>query len=159
VPERLSLHLSSSRLLATMLGGAHVLAAAAVWLAAAPVVYALACSVALSLHLAWVGRRDALRTDSHAMIELDVFDDGSVSACTRAGVRRAYRVVGSSFVSPLLTVLSLRPEAGGWTRHILIAADSVDAEGFRRLRVWLRWRWRDGVQNADLARPPPVPRR
>jgi toxin CptA len=135
-----------------MLSGAHVLAVAALWLAAVPVVYALACGVALSLHLAWVGRRDALRTDARAMIELDVLDDGLVSACTRAGVRRAYHVGGSSFVSPLLTVLTLRPEGGRWTRHILIAADSVDAENFRRLRVWLRWRWRDGVQNADPAR-------
>jgi toxin CptA len=142
-----------------MLGGAHVLAGAALWLAAVPVVYALACSVALSLHLAWVGRRDALRTDAHALIELDVLEDGLVSACTRAGVRCAYRVGGSSFVSPLLTVLNLRPEGGRWTRHILIAADSVDAESFRRLRVWLRWRWRAGVQNADSAQPRPASRR
>jgi toxin CptA len=159
MPERLSLRLGSSRLLAAMVGGAHVVAAAALWLAAVPVIYALACSMALSVHLAWVVRRDALRTDPHALIELDVVDDGSVSVGTRAGLRRAYRVGGSSFVSPLLAVLNLRPEGGRWEHHILIAADSVDAESFRRLRVWLRWRWRDGVQNAGLVRPRMASRR
>ena len=110
--ERLSLRLGSSRLLAAMLGGAHVVAAAALWLAPIPAVYALACSVALSFHLRWVVRRHALRTDAGALIELEVVDDGSVLVCTRAGRWLAYRVAGSSFVSPLLTVLNLRPESG-----------------------------------------------
>jgi toxin CptA len=147
--ERLSLRLGPSRLLAAMLGGAHVVAAAALWLAPIPVVYALACSVALVVHLAWVVRRHALRTDAGALIELEVVDGGSVSVSTRAGVRRVYRVGGSSFVSPVLTVLNLRSETGRARHHVLVAADSVDANGFRRLRVWLRWR--SGEQDAGLA--------
>jgi toxin CptA len=157
--ERLSLRLGPSRLMVAVLGGAHLVAAAALWLAAVPLVYALVCSVALAVHLAWVVRRDALRADSHALIEMDVNDDGSVFACTRAGVRREYRVSGSSFVSPLLAVLNLRIEGRRWTRHILIAADSVDAESFRRLRVWLRWRWRDEAEDGGLAQPPMPPER
>ena len=126
--ERLSLRLGPSRLLAAMLGGAHVVAAAALWLAPVPVVYALACSVALAVHLAWVVRRHALRTDAGALIELEVVDDGSVSVCTHAGLRRAYRVAGSSFVSPLLTVLNLRSEAGRATQRVLIAANAGPAQ-------------------------------
>ena len=126
-----------------MLGGAHVVPAAALWLAPIPVVYALACSVALAVHLAWVVRRYALRTDAGALVELEVVDGGSVSVRTRAGVRRVYRVGGSSFVSPVLTVLNLRSETGRATHRVLVAADSVDANGFRRLRVWLRWRGRE----------------
>ncbi len=146
--ERLSVRLGPSRVLAVMLGGAHVVAAAALWLATLPVVYALACSVALSAHLAWVVRRHALRADPHALIELDMIDDGSVAVCMRGGLRRAYRVDGSSFVSPLFTVMNLRPEAGRWTRHVLIAADGVDADSFRRLRIWLRWRCREGTKGS-----------
>lgn len=157
--ERLSLRLGPSRLLAAVLGGAHLVAAAALWLAAVPVVYALVCSVALSVHLVWVVRRDALCIDSHALVELDVDDDGSVFASTRAGVRRDYRVCGSSFVSPLLAVLNLRTEGRRWTHHILIVADSVDAESLRRLRVWLRWRWRDRPEDGGPARPRMAPRR
>lgn len=151
--ERLSLRLGPSRLLAAMLGSAHVAAGAALWLAPVPVVDALACSVALSVHLAWIVRRHALRTEASALIELEVVDDGSVSVCTRAGLRRAYRVAGSSFVSPLLTVLNLRSEGGRWTHPVLIPADSLDADSFRRLRVWLRWRWRDG-ERVPVARSP-----
>jgi len=139
--ERLSLRLGPSRLLAAVLAGAHVVAGAALWLAPVPVTYALACSVVLSVHLVWVVRRHALRTDDRALINLDLTDDGSVSVCTRAGLLRAYRVAGSTFVSPLLTVLSLRSETAPWTRRVLIPADSVDPDSFRRLRVWLRWRW------------------
>jgi len=148
--ERLSLRLGPSRFLAAMLGGAHVVAAAALWLAPITMVYALACSVALAMHLAWVMRRHAFRTDASALIELEVVDDGSVSVRTRAGVRRVCRVAGSSFVSPVLTVLNLRSETGRATHHVLVAADSVDTNGFRQLRVWLRWR--GGEQNAGLAR-------
>jgi len=139
--ERLSLRLGPSRLLAAVFAGAHVVAGAALWLAPVPVIYALVCSGALSIHLIWVVRRHALRSDARALIDLELTEDGSVSGRTRAGLRRAYRVAGSSFVSPFLTVLSLRSETAPWTRHVLIPADSVDADSFRRLRVWLRWRW------------------
>jgi toxin CptA len=139
--ERLSLRLGPSRLSAAVFVGAHVVAGAALWLAPVPVTYALVCSVVLSVHLVWVVRRHAFRTDARALINLELTDDGAVSVCTRAGLRRAYRVAGSTFVSPLLTVLSLRSETAPWTRRVLIPADSVDPDSFRRLRVWLRWRW------------------
>ena len=151
--ERLSLRLGPSRLLAAVFAGAHVVAGAAQWLAPVPVIYALVCSGALSIHLIWVVRRHALRSDARALIDLELTEDGSVSGRTRAGLRRAYRVAGSSFVSPFLTVLSLRSETAPWTRHVLIPADSVDADSFRRLRVWLRWRW------PGLTDPRAAPRR
>ena len=150
--QRLSLRLGPSRLLATVLAGAHIVAGAALWLAPVPVIYALVCSVVLSVHLVWVVRRHALRTDDRALINLDLTDDGSVSVCTRAGLRRAYHVAGSTFVSPRLTVLNLRSETAPWTRHVLIPVDSVDADSFRRLRVWLRWRWPGVAQPRAAAR-------
>jgi toxin CptA len=151
--ERLSLSLGSSRLLTEILGGAHVLAAAALWLAPLPAGWALAGSLALSVHLAWVLRRHAWRNAAGALIELELLDDCSISARARAGMWEAYRVARSSFVSPLLTVLNLRPEAGGWSRPVLITADNADADSFRRLRVWLRWRCRDGAQVRGAATP------
>jgi toxin CptA len=141
--EKLSLHLGPSRLLGVLLGSAHVLAAGAVWLAPLPVGCALAASGAFAAHLAWVLRRHAFRSDAGASIELELLDDCSVSVYSRAGVSRAYRIAGSSFVSPLLTVLNLRTGIGHGARTVLIASDSLDADSFRRLRVWLRWRWRD----------------
>jgi toxin CptA len=151
--ERLSLRLGSSRHLTQILGSAHVLAAAALWLAPLPAGLALAGSLALSVHLVWALRRHAWRSAAGSLIELELLDDCSISARSRAGIWEAYRVAGSSFVSPLLTVLNMRPEAGGWTRPVLIMADNVDADSFRRLRVWLRWRCRDGAQVRGAAAP------
>ena len=60
-------------------------------------------------------------------------------------------VLGSSFVSPLLTVLSLRMLGAGGSRSLVVTPDALGADEFRRLRVWLRWRGAradfGGVQN------------
>ena len=57
------------------------------------------------------------------------------------------RFAGSTFVSARLTVLNLRPERGRGRNAVLITTDNVDPDGFRRLRIWLRWRYR-GVKGA-----------
>jgi toxin CptA len=148
--ERLQLRLRPSRLLAAILGSAHAVAGAGLWLAPLPPACALAGSLALLAHLAWVLRRHALRRGAGALVELELVDDGAVFVSRRDGLRSVYRIAGSTFVSAPLVVLNLRPEAERWTRCVLIAADSVDADRFRRLRVWLAWRWRDGPQGTFL---------
>jgi len=132
--------------LARVLGSAHLLAAAALWLTPLPAALPLAGSLALSVHLLWVLRRQAWRSAAASLVELELRADCSVSARSRGGIWRAYRVAGSSFVSPLLTVVNLRLEGARWGRAVLITADSLDPESFRRLRVWLRWRCRGGAQ-------------
>jgi toxin CptA len=143
--ERLSLHLGPSRLLAALLGSTHVLAAGALWLAPLPLAWVLAGSLALLAHLAWLVRLHAWRSDAGALIDLELLDDCSVSVRSRTGPWEPYRIAGSSFVSRPLVVLNLRSAVERRTRGVLIAADSLDADSFRRLRVWLRWRWRDGA--------------
>ncbi len=44
-----------------------------------------------------------------------------------------------ALVHPWLTVLRLKPAAGGPVLTLLLLADSASAEDFRRLRVFLRW--------------------
>jgi len=127
-----------------MFGGAHLLAAAALWLAPLPAGWALACSLALLVHLAFALRRHAWLSGAGALVELEVSDDCSVSACSRTGNWERCQIAGSTFVSPALTVLNLRCRAKRERRAVLIASDSLDADSFRRLRVWLRWRWRGG---------------
>lgn len=149
--ERLSLRLVPSRHLAKMLGGAHLLAATALWLAPLPVGWALGCSLALLVHLALAVRRHAWLDAAGSLIQLELVDDCAVSACSRGGNWERYRIAGSSFVSPPLAVLNLRSGPGHRTRAVLIASDSLDADSFRRLRVWLRWRWRDGSNAPGIA--------
>ena len=59
----------------------------------------------------------------------------------------------NSVVTPYLTVLNSRVKGAGLIHHLLfhqhlvIFPDSVDADDYRELRVWLRWAYK---QQADL---------
>ena len=55
---------------------------------------------------------------------------------------RQARVLGTSYVSPRLSVINLRLDGRMFARHMLIVSDNADAECFRRLRVLLRWGYR-----------------
>jgi len=138
--EHLSLRLHPSRSLTGLLAGVHVVGAGALWLAPLGATWAVAGSLALGGHFVWVLRQHAWRSASGSVVELELREDCSVSARSRAGRWLGYRVSGASFVSPRLTVLNLRPDAGRRGCSVLITPDSLDADGFRRLRVWLRWR-------------------
>jgi toxin CptA len=140
--QRLAFRLLPSRVLTVTLSAMHAVAACALWLAAVPMLVSLAGSLCLAAHLVWVLRRDALRTADSAVVELELRQDCSVCVGVQAGFREERRVAGSSFVSPWLAVLNLSSEDGLRARSLLITADSLDAESFRRLRVWLRWRCR-----------------
>jgi toxin CptA len=47
--------------------------------------------------------------------------------------------LGSSFVTPWMTVLHLHMEGQRFARSVVLLPDALDAEDFRGLRVWLRW--------------------
>ena len=149
--ERPVLLLGPSRLLAATLGGAHALSAAALWLTPLPFAWRLAGSLGLAGHLAWSLRRHAWRTAASSVVELELRDDRSISARSRAGDWVDYQVEVGSFVSPLLTVLRLRPKARRLVRSVLITPDSLDPDSFRRLRVWLRWRYRGPADKRAVA--------
>jgi len=101
--------------------------------------------------LAWSLRRHAWRTAASSVVELELRDDRSISARSRAGDWVDYQVEVGSFVSPLLTVLRLRPKARRLVRSVLITPDSLDPDSFRRLRVWLRWRYRGPADKRAVA--------
>ena len=155
--EQLSLHLGCSRLLVLALSGAHVLAAVGLWLAPMPLAWGAIGSLGLAGHLVLVLRRDAWRTGARSTVELELRPDRSVRARSPAGVWSDYRVAGSSFASPFLSVLNLSPAGRGRGRTVLIARDDLDADSFRRLRVWLGWRYRRNTEDGADAGPEPLP--
>ena len=137
--ELLRVRIGSSRTLTGILSSTHAVAAGALWGAPLPAAWALAGSAMLALHLGWALRRHAWRSDPRALVDLELLEDCSAAARSRAGEWKTYRIAASSFVSSRLTVLNLRPERG-LGRAVLITTDNVDPDGFRQLRVWLRWR-------------------
>jgi toxin CptA len=125
--------------LAVGLCAAHGGAAAAIWLAPVPYWLKAGVTLVMAASLGWyLFSRVALRA-AGAIVALEIREEGGLSFLTRCGEWRECRLLGSSYVSPLLTVLNLEP-AGGWcARHVLLLPDNVDAKDFRRLRAWLRW--------------------
>ena len=49
------------------------------------------------------------------------------------------RIVSGAFVAPWLTIVHWRPEGACMKRTLLVLPDACEAEGFRALRVILRW--------------------
>jgi len=138
--ERLSLRLRPSSALAWLLTAAYALAAAAVWLAPLAAVWSLAASLILVGALARDLRRHAWQTAAAAVVALDLREDCSVTAHSLEGGSREYQVARGTFVAPFLTVLGLKGEGRPRARFVLIVPGSLDADSFRRMRVWLRCR-------------------
>lgn len=118
----------------------HGFAAAMLWLA--PLPYWLAVLLMpVFLGSAWhTLRRDGFRTLQYSLIALRLDAEGRCEFKTRIGVWHEAALLGSSFVAPHLTVLNLKPAGGRLAKHLVILPDAVNAEDFRRLRMWLKWR-------------------
>ena len=73
-------------------------------------------------------------------LALEVSSDHQFSMQTRASGWSEYDVLGTTYVTPYLTVLNLRGHGERGARHVTLLPDSLHAEDFRKLRVWLRWK-------------------
>jgi toxin CptA len=101
--------------------------------------FALLAAIATSLvhalwRHAWLSSAGAITTVEFAEHELVVRRrDGE---CSRA------RLLGTTYVSPQLTVLNLRVAGCLLAQHMILVPDNVDPQTFRQVRVWLRWGYR-----------------
>lgn len=142
-PQRtaaLRVRLQPSRQLGLLLCGGHAGAVALSWAASIPWWASLAVSLAVLASLAFCLRAHALRNGPRAVVGVELRLDGSGAIQDRRGHWREVGVLGSTFVSPLLTVLNLRLSGAGGRRSLIVTPDALGADEFRRLRVWLRWR-------------------
>ncbi len=130
--------LRSSHYLAAMLIAAHGATLAALFPLAFPLwaKVALAFLVVLSLgsHL----RREAWLSDPSSTVEL-ILEGDQIMLTTRAGKHLACKLLQDSLVTPFLTVLNVLPLGARFSRSVIILPDSLEAESFRQLRVWLKW--------------------
>lgn len=140
--------LKPSRYITAVLIAVHTAAAAVVWplqmSEAAKVTLAafLVASLAISL------RRHALLKARGAIVQVVLKGADTVSVRTRDGSWREARILGTTYVSPVLTALNVKAEGFKLVRHIVLVPDNVDSEDFRKLRVALRWGLRDTVKDA-----------
>ncbi|CAN4272339.1 hypothetical protein MCERHM32_01077 [Methylophilaceae bacterium] len=83
-----------------------------------------------------------LRRLKHSVVALQLKPDNSVSILLKDGRRQEVRIMPSTVVTPSLTVVHYRLQEAAWycpMHYVLIFADTVDAEYYRRLRGRLRW--------------------
>ena len=104
------------------------------WRVLSCLMLAAATSHAILLH--------GLRRLKHSVVALQLKPDNSVTIDLKDGRRQAVRVMPSTVVTPLLSLVHCRLQEATWycpTRFVLIPADAVDAEAYRCLRLYLRW--------------------
>lgn len=131
---------SPSALLAIAVCVAHLLAAGLLWLMPIPALGKSVFTLMIAFSLVFFLARDAALHSAHAIIALEIKDDGAISFQTRSGAWVDCTLLGSSYVSPRLTILHLRPGRRKGTRRVIIVPDNMDSRDFRRLRMWLRWK-------------------
>lgn len=130
----LRLELRPSRALAATILGAHLAAAACLYLiVTGPVGMALAALAAgLGAATAW---DRALLRGAHAPRSIELRGDGSASVESANGWRRLVAGRGGR-AGRHWVIVALQ---GASRRNLLITGGMLDAESFRRLKLWVLW--------------------
>jgi len=131
-PLPLIVTIGNSRRLRFFLATSHVCCAVAIFLAALPPLLQWAGMVMLICSLIYYWRPvQAIRLRGDRDGNLEIW---------HAKTWQKVRLAGSSVVLPGCTVLRITRGNQWLNRNLLVLPDSLPAEDFRRLRVWLRWR-------------------
>ena len=128
-----------SRLLQVMLAGVHLLALLVLALLLWYGVFAGRVAMVLLLLVCANGVFYLLHRECYTASALRVGVNGVLAVHHKAQWLEA-EVSPSSVVTPFLIVLRLRVVETRQVIYELILRDAVNAEEFRRLRVWLKWR-------------------
>jgi toxin CptA len=123
-----------------MLVAAHGAAIAMIALVSLPPWLQLIAIATLVLSLMFNVRQSALLRSPNAVVAIDITSDDAFSIQTRRGEWIECEVLGSTYVTAFLAVVNLCEIDSSAVRRVAILPDSIDAEDFRGLRVWLRWK-------------------
>lgn len=135
---RQTFELRPSRSLAAILAIAHGTALASLVPLDFPAWVKAALGLVILFSLGYHLRRDALLFAPASRMVLALESEEAVLVA-RAGETLAGRVSRESVVTPRIVVLNVLPQGVRLARSVVILPDSLDAESFRQLRVWLKW--------------------
>lgn len=85
-------------------------------------------------------RRHGCQEGPGSILRLVVDLAGCLEIEYRDGSQARGTLLDGCFAAPWLVIVRWLPDGGRLSRTIFIAADAVDADEFRRLRILLRWR-------------------
>ena len=137
----LQLEISSSRLISWISGVLHLLAAITCLLIL-PLWLALTLLPVLTASAVYCVRRYGALLSSRSVTTV-AFDGSALCFGSKAGEELNGVLLGTTFVSPHLTIVALQPVGLRFPRYVLLTADNTRPEDFRRLRVALRWNKRE----------------
>lgn len=150
----LRLELTPSRFFFAVATCAHVAALAAVVPLEIPWVVKAGLAALILVSLTVTLRRHVFLAAPGSVVRLEVRDSSAVTVHTRRGSRYEAQILGSTYVSPRLTVLNLKRLTGRGVLHVVLLSDGVDPETHRRLRVLLRWGARNDQTRGDAVKAP-----
>ena len=134
--------LKRSRSLAVLLTAAHIAAIATLLPLDLPIWARVSAVLAIVASLVRSVFRHALLRSSRCLCAIELREKDEAAVQIRDGTWHAARVLGTSYVSPFVSVINLRVEGRIFAQHMLVVPDNAEPEYFRRLRVWLRWGYR-----------------
>jgi len=131
---RLQLDLRPSRRLAALIVGAHAAAAVCAALALPGVAGGLLATALVGLGVASARSRALLR--AAGSVRKIAITPGGLELESADGRQFAAEAAGRRYVGRLAVMLPLRRPS---RRTLLVTADMLDPDGFRRLRLWALW--------------------
>lgn len=140
-----------SVLIAFAISAVHLPAAALLWLLPLPVIVQATLTMACAISLIFFMGRDAALHAPGSIISLELKESGAIACQTRNGDWVECELLGSTFVSPQMTVINLRPRGWRRSRAVILVPDNVHPRDFRRLRIWLRWKGGEGSSSEPVA--------
>ena len=135
----LRVHLRPSHSLAWALVVAHAASACVLIPLDLATGFKIALVVLIAFALAHSLWRTVLLRDPRSVVGIRLLEGDRIDVQTSDGEWHEARLLGTTYVTPLLTVLNLRLVGRRFARHVVIAPDSADAAELRRMRVRLRW--------------------
>lgn len=137
--------LKPSHYLAALLGVAHAAFLMVLPLLALPLWAKLMLVLPLLFSLGYYLRRDAWLMAADSCVGL-LLQEGEVVLILRDGRQLHGKLVPNSLVTPWFTLLNV--SLPGWhaARGVVVLPDSMAADAFRQLRVWLKWGSVQGAQ-------------
>jgi len=124
--------------LATLLITAHGATIAALFPLDFPIWAKTALAFLVLLSLGYHLWREAWLSAPSACVAL-MLEGDQVVLSTRGGKQLTGQILRDSMVTPYFTVVNILPQGTHFSRSVIILPDSLDAESFRQLRVWLKW--------------------
>jgi hypothetical protein len=129
--------IKASVAVATVVSVIHVGAGLLLFVIAVPTAVRLALLAALILSLAHTLRQHAFRRRPGAIVALRLNDDGELSIRHDEQEPWSAAAIHSRFVHRWLVLLSLRVAGRRLPTTLVVAADAIEADVFRRLRAAL----------------------